>query len=77
MNNLHLSKEAQNDLAEIKAYIMEELENPDAALAAVVHASVAGQAVRNAPDLHPAGKPVGMFLAECEKAGGDGELLIQ
>ena len=32
MNNLHLSKEAQNDLAEIKAYITEELENPDAAL---------------------------------------------
>lgn len=35
MNNLHLSKEAQNDLAEIKAYITEELENPDAALATV------------------------------------------
>lgn len=35
MNNLHLSKEAQNDLAEIKAYITEELENPDAALATI------------------------------------------
>ena len=35
MNNLHLSKEAQNDLAEIKVYITEELENPDAALATV------------------------------------------
>lgn len=35
MNKLHLSKEAQNDLIEIKAYIMEELENPDAALATV------------------------------------------
>lgn len=35
MNNLHLSKEAQNDLAEIKAYITKELENPDAALATV------------------------------------------
>lgn len=29
MNNLHLSKETQNDLAEIKAYITEELEKPD------------------------------------------------
>ncbi len=35
MNNLHLSKEVQNDLAEIKTYITEELENPDAALATV------------------------------------------
>lgn len=35
MNNLYLSDEAQNDLAEIKAYITEELENPDAALATV------------------------------------------
>lgn len=35
MNNLHLSKEVQNDLAEIKAYITEELENPDAALAII------------------------------------------
>ena len=35
MNNLHLSKQAQNDLAEIKAYITEELENLDAALATV------------------------------------------
>lgn len=35
MNELHLSKEAQNDLAAIKAYITEELENPDAALATV------------------------------------------
>lgn len=35
MNNLHISSEAQNDLAEIKAYITEELENPDAALATV------------------------------------------
>lgn len=35
MNNLHLSKAAQNDLAEIKGYITEELENPDAALATV------------------------------------------
>ena len=35
MNNLHLSKEVQNDLAEIKTYITEELENPDAAPANV------------------------------------------
>ena len=35
MNNLHLSKEAQNDLLEIKAYIEEELLNPAAALATV------------------------------------------
>lgn len=35
MNNLHLSKEVQSDLAKIKAYITEELENPDAALATV------------------------------------------
>ena len=35
MNNLHLSKEAQNDLIEIKTYITKELENPDAALATV------------------------------------------
>lgn len=35
MNNLHLSAEAQNDLVEIKAYITEKLENPDAALATI------------------------------------------
>lgn len=35
MNNLHLSQEAQNDLAEIKAYIEEELLNPSTALATV------------------------------------------
>lgn len=35
MNNLHLSLEAQNDLAEIKAYIEKELLNPSAALATV------------------------------------------
>lgn len=35
MNNLHLSEEAQNDLAEIKAYIEEELLNPSAALTTV------------------------------------------
>lgn len=33
MNNLHLSEEAQKDLAEIKTYIEEELQNPSAALA--------------------------------------------
>lgn len=35
MNNLHLSEGAKNDLAEIKAYIEEELLNPSAALATV------------------------------------------
>lgn len=35
MNNLHLSYEAQNDLADIKAYIAEDLENPQAAIATV------------------------------------------
>lgn len=35
MNNLYLSEEAQNDLAQIKDYITEELENPAAALATV------------------------------------------
>lgn len=35
MNNLHLSEEAQNDLAQIKAYIEERLLNPSAALATV------------------------------------------
>lgn len=32
MNNLHLSPEAQNDLMDIKNYITEELENPQAAI---------------------------------------------
>lgn len=31
MNKLHLSEDAQTDLAEIKAYITDELENPSAA----------------------------------------------
>ena len=35
MNNLHLSVGAQNDLADIKAYIAEDLENPQAAIATV------------------------------------------
>lgn len=35
MNNLHLSPEAKDDLAEIKKYIATELENPIAALNAV------------------------------------------
>ena len=36
MNNLHVSPEALNDLSEIKAYIAEDLENPQAALSTVV-----------------------------------------
>ena len=35
MNNLRLSPEAQDDLSEIKAYIAEDLENPQAALSTV------------------------------------------
>ena len=35
MNKLHLSPAAQSDLADIKRYITEELENPQAALATV------------------------------------------
>ena len=35
MNNLHLSDDAQNDLARIKQYIAEDLENPAAAVATV------------------------------------------
>lgn len=35
MNELHLGPEAQNDLAAIKRYITDELENPRAALATV------------------------------------------
>ena len=35
MNNLHLSNEAQTDLADIKTYIAEDLENPQAAIATV------------------------------------------
>lgn len=35
MNNLRLSKEAQNDMIEIKAYVTKGLGNSDAALATV------------------------------------------
>lgn len=37
MNKLYLSEEAQIDLAEIKAYISEKLENPSAALNTIRH----------------------------------------
>ena len=36
MNKLHLSPEAQEDISEIKAYIAEDLENPQAALSTVM-----------------------------------------
>ena len=36
MNKLYLSPEAQEDLSEIKAYIAEDLENPQAALSTVM-----------------------------------------
>ena len=35
MNNLHIAKKAQDDLAEIKQYITEELGNPSAAISTV------------------------------------------
>ncbi len=35
MNDLHLSPKAQSDLADIKAYIAQDLENPQAALSTV------------------------------------------
>ncbi len=35
MNNLHLTPEAQDDLADIKEYITKDLENPRAALSTV------------------------------------------
>ena len=35
MNNLYLSPDAQNDLAEIKTYITKDLENPQAAMSVV------------------------------------------
>lgn len=35
MNNLHLSHEAENDLVEIRDYIAQDLENPQAAIATV------------------------------------------
>lgn len=35
MNELHIAPEAQNDLAAIKAYIAEDLENPGAARSTV------------------------------------------
>jgi len=36
MNKLHLSPKAQEDLSEIKAYIAEDLENPQAALSTLM-----------------------------------------
>lgn len=35
MNDLHLSPDAQDDLSEIKAYIAEDLENPQVAISTV------------------------------------------
>ena len=35
MNSLHIAPAAQKDLLEIKKYITEDLENPDAALSTV------------------------------------------
>lgn len=47
MNSVYLSGEAQSDLAEIKAYIAGELENPSAALAVVRRITEAIRALRN------------------------------
>ena len=47
MNNLHLSHEAQNDLAEIKEYISVEPENPTAALSTVRKITRAIQTLRD------------------------------
>ncbi len=47
MNNLYVSKEAQNDLAEIKAYITQELKNPDAAIATVSKITKKIRALKN------------------------------
>ena len=47
MNNLYLSQAAQDDLAGIKAYISEELENPTAALATVGRITKSIRILRN------------------------------
>ena len=47
MNNLHLSPEAQEDLSEIKAYIAEDLENPQAALSTVTKITKAIRMLRD------------------------------
>ena len=46
MNKLHLSAEAQNDLAEIKAYIVFDLDNPTAAAATVKPTAYGGCTTR-------------------------------
>lgn len=47
MNDLHLSFEAQNDLVDIKDYIAEELENPQAAIATVSKITAAIRTLRD------------------------------
>lgn len=47
MNNLHLSCDAQKDLADIKNYIAEELENPQAAIATVSKITKSIRMLRN------------------------------
>lgn len=46
MNKLHLAPAAQDDLAGIKAYITEELENPQAALSTVANITKAIRMLR-------------------------------
>lgn len=47
MNNLHISPGAQEDLSEIKAYIAEDLENPQAALSTVTKITKAIRMLQN------------------------------
>ncbi|MDO5400924.1 MAG: type II toxin-antitoxin system RelE/ParE family toxin [Eubacteriales bacterium] len=47
MNNLHLSPEALSDLAELKAYISEDLENPQAALSTVANITKSIRSLRD------------------------------
>lgn len=49
MSNLNLSPEAQSDLADIKAYITKELENPQAALATVTRITKTIRILREHP----------------------------
>ncbi len=47
MNDLHISPEAQDDLADIKAYIAQDLENPQAALSTVTKITKAIRMLRD------------------------------
>ena len=53
MNDLHLSYDAQKDLADIKKYIAEDLENPQAATATVSKITKAIRTLRDHALLGP------------------------